>query len=149
MKRFLNVSAALILTLFFAAAAIAAEKQATCRTCNTQLNDAEKKFSVTMPKVPGMEGSTFDDIGCAITFRNGECASRQLNFDSNACTFDYNTGEQIPLEKAFFAVGAGVKTPRGDDIAAFKDRTAAEKLVAESGKGSIVKLRELVDLPLK
>lgn len=114
-----------------------------------KFTDAGKKFSVIMPRVPGMEGSSFDDIGCAVVWRNGECASRQSTFDSNAFTFDYLTGEQIALENAFFAVETGVKTPMGYDIVAFKDKPAAEKQVKSSGKGRIYKLFELVDLPLK
>lgn len=138
-----------IVVLVFATSVIAAEESSTCRKCSKKIIEAEKKFSVVMPKVPGMEGSSFDDIGCAITWRNGECANRQSNFDSNALTFDFGTGEQVAMEKAFYAVGAGVRTPMGFDIVAFKEKAAAEKLVAASGKGRVIKLFELVDLPLK
>lgn len=144
-----NLFGILITVLVFAASVIAAEESATCRKCTMKLNEAGKKFAVIMPKIPGMESSSFDDIGCAIAWRNGECATRQSNFDSHALTHDYVTGEQIAMEKSFYAVGAGVKTPKGYDIAAFREKAAAEKLVAERGKGQVLKLFELVDLPLK
>jgi len=123
--------------------------ETSCTKCSMKFNEAGKKFSVIMPKVPSMEGSSFDDIGCAVVWRNGECAIRQTTFDSNAFTFDYLSGEQVALENAFFVVETGVKTPMSYDIIAFKDKPAAEKQVKTSCKGKIYKLFELVDLPLK
>lgn len=139
---------ALVVLLFLAPVAGPAQ-ESTCRVCNMKITEKYKKFSVVMPKVSGMESSAFDDIGCAIAFRNKECATRQSTFDSNAFTYDYGTGEQIAMEKAFFVAGAGAWTPMGYDIVAFKDKEKAEKFVAEKGKGQVLKLYQLVDLDIK
>jgi hypothetical protein len=112
-------------------------------------NEAEKKFSASLPNVSGMGPSSYNDIGCAVISRNSECATRQMTFDSNAVVYDYVTEEAIPSEKAFFVLKSDVKTPAGYGIVAFKDKMQADKFSAEHGKGKVVRWFELVDEKLQ
>ncbi len=114
-----------------------------------KVGEGEKKFSVELPKAAGLGEQSFNDIGCAVASRNGECAMRQSMFDGGAFTFDYLTGEQLPVEKAHFVMRTDVKTPRGFGIVAFKDKAEAERFSAAHGKGRVVKWFELVDEKLK
>jgi hypothetical protein len=119
--------------------------QHRCDKITASAAEAAKKFSVVMPKVPGMEGSAYSDIGCAVRARNEECATRQGLFDSNAHAYDYHSGEEIGVEKAFFVLTADVSTPAGYGIVAFKDRVKADAFAAEHGKAKVLKWYLLVD----
>jgi copper chaperone NosL len=121
------------------------KKAAVCSYCNRMINEADRKFSVSLPNVKGMGPSTFDDIGCAVASRNNECATRQMTFDGNAVVYDYLTEEAVPAEKAFFVFKADVRTPMGYGIVAFKDKAQAEKFAAEHGKVKVARWFELVD----
>lgn len=141
---------ALFLAVFaVAAGAAAAEKPlpTTCNKCNMKLDPANKKFSVTVSE--GIEAAVYDDIGCALIWRDNECAMRMSAFDSNARVYDYNTGDPVVIEQAFFAHNAGVRTPMGYDIVAFKNKEDAAKLVKESGKGEVLTFNQLCSLKLK
>lgn len=120
-----------------------------CAGANVKITDALKRFSVVLSGASGMEAQSFDDIGCAVLSRNGECATRQGMFDSNAMVVDYATGEELKAEKAFFVIKTDVKTPKSYGIVAFKDKAQAETFSAEHGKGKVVKWFELVDEKLK
>lgn len=126
----------------------AAEKELPtfCKRCNMHLVAADKKFSVTIAE--GIEASAFDDIGCALLWREGECAMRTSAFDSNARVYDYETGEPVVIEQAYFVHGAGLKTPMGYDLAAFKKKEHAEKLKKEKGKGEVITFNEACSLKL-
>jgi len=133
------------------AAAIQADdktKPPVCSVCNMKISEAGKKFSVVLPNVSGMGPASFCDIGCALISRNGECATRQMTFDSNAIVYDLMTGEAVPAEKAFFSYKSSFRTPMGYGIVAFRDKIQAEKFAAEHGKVKIVRWFELVDLKL-
>ncbi len=104
---------------------------------------------MVLQKVSGIEDQSFDDIGCAVLSRNNECAMRQGMFDSNAVAYDYQTGDAVPVEKAFFVLRTDVKTTRGYGIVAFRDRTQAEAFSAAHGKGKVVKWYQLVDESLR
>jgi copper chaperone NosL len=142
------VSLVLIAAMPAAVRADDREKPSVCSVCNMKISEAEKKFSVTLPKVSGMGPSSYDDIGCALMSRNGECATRQMTFDSNAIVYDFVTGEAILVEKAFFALKSSFRTPMGYGIVAFKDKVQAEKFAAEHGKVKVVRWFELVDVKM-
>lgn len=114
-----------------------------------KIGEQEKKFSVELSNVSGMEAQSFNDIGCAVISRNGECATRQTMFDGGSATYDYQSGERLPVEKAYFVMETDIKTPKGFGIVAFKDRVEAEKFSSAHGKGKVVKWFELVDERLK
>jgi nitrous oxide reductase accessory protein NosL len=109
--------------------------------------DSDKKYAVYL--LEGIEPTAFNDIGCAVIWYNNECAMRQSAFDSNAMVHDFGTEEPIPVEKAVYVTGSGVKTPKGYGIAAFKNREQAEKLAVGLENGKILSYSELTALKLK
>jgi len=141
-------SSVLIVTMVTAGRADDQKKPAACSVCNMKVSEAGKKFSVVLPNVSGMGPASFCDIGCALISRNGECATRQMTFDSIAIVYDLVTGEQVPAEKAFLAFKSSFRTPMGYGIVAFKDKAEAEKFAAEHGKVKVVRWFELVDMKL-
>ncbi|MEK6742643.1 MAG: nitrous oxide reductase accessory protein NosL [Nitrospirota bacterium] len=140
----------LVLIIAMAAAGRADDKvkPSICSVCNMKISETERKFSVVLPNAEGMGPASYDDIGCAVMSRNGECATRQSFFDGIAIVFDFVTGEQVPAEKAFFAFKSSFRTPMGYGIVAFRDKAQAEKFAAEHGKVKVVKWFELVDMKL-
>jgi copper chaperone NosL len=143
------VLSSVLATGLTSAAAQEKKEEPRCAVCDMRILEKNRNFSVVMPKVPGMDPSAFDDAGCAVIWRNKECASRQSTFDSNAYTFDYETGGQVPVDKAFFVAEAGVWTPMGYEIIAFKEKAKAEAFIAGKGKGQLLKWYQVVDLPIK
>jgi copper chaperone NosL len=138
----------LIVAIAAAGSAESQKKAPVCSVCNMVVDEAVKKFSVVLPNVSGMGPSSYDDIGCAISSRNNECATRQMTFDSNAIVYDFVTGDAVPAEKAFFAFKSSFRTPMGYGIVAFRDKVQAEKFAAEYGKVKVVRWFELVDMKL-
>ena len=147
MRKSILFLAALTLLFFVTPAAFADEPGPTCRSVGIdQVPEAYRNFSVVIPA--GIEPSSFYDIGCAVKFRDNECASRQLALDQNAEVFDYLSGEKIKAQDAFFAAGTDVQTPLGHGVVAFKEKVGAEKFAAEH-KGKVLKWYEIVDLTFK
>ena len=146
MRKLMMLAAAVpVLAVVLSAVSFAGE----CGAGSASINETNRKFAVILPAMSGMEAQSFDDIGCGVISRNGECATRQGMFDSNAMVHDYLSGEQIPAEKAFFVLRTNVKTPRDFGIVAFKDKAEADKFSAAHGRGRVVKWFELVDEKLK
>jgi hypothetical protein len=139
----------LLLIVLLPLIAPAAEKTAPtwCKKCNKNIDEANKKFSVTL--MEEIEPMAFDDIGCSLLWREGECAMRMSAFDGYARVYDYLTNEPILIEKAFFAYGPEIKTPRGYGIIAFKTREQAAAAAAQSGKAKLLTFQELTSLTLK
>lgn len=135
--------------IFLVGAAFAGEQKPplTCKKCDMPVRDEAKNFSAIIPK--GIEFSAFDDLGCAIIWRNGECATRQMAFDYHAVAHDYLSGEEILMEKAAFVVDADIKTPMGYGIIAFRDKEQALKFAAGRGKAKVLTYQQILDLPLK
>lgn len=118
-----------------------------CKKCNKNIDTTGKIFSVTLTEE--IEPMSFDDIGCSLLWREGECAMRMSAFDSYARVYDYITGESIRMENAFFAYGPEIKTPKGYGIIAFKAREQAAVFAAQSGKTKVLTFSELTSLTLK
>jgi copper chaperone NosL len=147
-----NVKHLVALFLLVCSAAVssgAAEKPkpAFCKQCNMKIVDSEKKYAVYV--LEGLEPTAFNDIGCAVIWYNNECAMRQSAFDSNAVAHDFITEEPVPMEKAVYVTGPGVKTPKGYGIVAFKNREQAEKFAGGPGNGNVISYNELTALKLK
>jgi copper chaperone NosL len=145
----LFLTPALSLLLFISPGANAAEKAkpTVCKQCNMNIEEANRKSAVYV--MQGIEASGFDDIGCAVAWRNGECAMRQSAFDENAVAHDYLSEETVPVEKAFYVVSSDIKTPMGYGIAAFKNKEQAVKFASGHGNSKVVTLNELISLKLK
>lgn len=123
-----------------------AEKKAPtqCEVCGMKITAANKSFSVMVTEV--LSPMAFDDIGCAIKWRDGECAMRQEAFDDNARAHDYETGASIAMAKAVYVRGAGVKTPMGHDVLAFASKDRAKRFAAKQGKGKVLSYGDLIML---
>lgn len=91
----------------------------------------------------------FDDIGCALLWRENQCTAIQMSFDATAQVFDYYTEEALNAKDAFYVQDTKIKTPRGYGIAAFKDRESAEKFISENGKGKILTYDDLLMMGLE
>jgi len=128
--------------------ALDTNKEPVCGKYNESTGVEGKKLAVIMPKAPGMEASSYNDIGCAVRARNEECATRQGMFDSNAKAHDYRTGEEIAVEKAFFVLTKDLRTPAGYGVAAFKEQAQADAFAVEH-KAKVVKWYQIVDEKLK
>ena len=132
------------------AGAVFAEDQKPVPTCDSvgisQVPAEFKQFSLVIPA--GIEPSSFYDIGCAVKFRDKECASRQDAIDNNAEVHDYSSGEPVKAQDAFFAVGTDVLTPLGHGVVAFKEKAAAEKFASEH-KGRVIKWHQVIELEFK
>lgn len=144
-----SVLAALLLITMGRVETAPAEKPAPteCRVCNGKIDVKNRRFSVLIMK--GIEASAFDDIGCAIKWRNSECAMRQAAFDENAVVYDHDSEEAIPIEKAVYVIGADIKTPHGYGIVVFKDREQAERFIAALGKGKIITYSQILEMNLE
>ena len=138
-----------LLSLFALLLGISSQAMADECVGSGKIGEGEKNFSVVLAKAAGMAAQSFNDIGCAVISRNSECASRQNAFDDGAVTYAYRSGEELPIEKAYFVMQSGEKTPRGFGIVAFKDKAEAEQFSAARGKGKVVKWLELVEEKLQ
>lgn len=118
-----------------------------CSRCSMTIENSMKKFSVITPGrvVP----AAFDDISCALLFRNGLCAMDTMEFDNTATVYDYYSGESVKMTAAVYVTGSLVKTPMASGIIAFKDKASAEKFLAEQGQGEILLFDALAVLDLK
>lgn len=139
----------LLALVFITSGAQAAPKEAptVCKKCDGKISAENGKFSVTCTE--GLEASAWDDIGCAMAWRDGECAMRMSAFDSNALVHDYHTGEPIKIELAFFVKGGGVKTPKDHDIAAFKSKEGAVAFKKNQEQGKVLTYLELCEMQWK
>lgn len=131
----------LILPLIQALHAEEPKRDLVCRQCTMQVSGEALKFAVIVPA--GIEYSAFDDIGCAMLWKSGECAMRQAAFEENAVARDYATGAEVPLLKAFFVIDSGVRTPMGFGILAFSSKEGAEAFVAAQKRGTIASFTDM------
>jgi len=84
----------------------------------------------------------FSGISCAIRHRNQVlCAMEMVSFDATAKVFDYYSGEELAINKAYFWLDEkNDQTP----IAAFSSRENAEKYKTEFGDGLILDYTGLI-----
>jgi hypothetical protein len=79
----------------------------------------------------------FSGISCAIEHRNRQlCAMEMVSFDTTAKVFDFYTGAEIAIGKAYFWLADENNNKR--PIVAFDSQEKAEKYKAESGHGLIL-----------
>lgn len=148
MKRFFTLIV-LVLVLSFTVYAEEVKRGLApiCTLCNMAISDKNIKFSVADTK--SLQKVMFDDIGCALLWRDQQCATMQDSFDSNAITYDYYTTEVVNMRDAFFVIDSGVNTPMGYGILAFKSKDKAERFLRETHRGKILTFQELLMIKLK
>ena len=113
-----------------------------CDKLERQVTGPAMKYSM-MADVSGF--AAFDDIGCSIEWRNKElCATELTSFDITARVFDFSTGRELEMAKAFYVVNKSA--PAGSKVIAFGVKQDAEKYVAELGTGKVVDFTLLCEL---
>ncbi len=130
---FLNIALLLILLPL---PAYADEIPAGCVKLEELVSGPDKNFSIH-GEANGF--AAFADIICGIRYRNGLCAMELSTFDVTGMVYDYYTGEEIPLSRAFFVVDA----PGEKRVAAFAAKALAEKYVSEKNGGHIINYDQL------
>jgi hypothetical protein len=85
----------------------------------------------------------FSGISCGIAHRNKEpCAMEMVSFDTTVKVFDYNTGEEIDIGKAYFWLdGENSQAP----ILAFSTTEKAEEYASSAKKGEVLDYTGLTD----
>lgn len=125
--------------------ALGGDELSRCGEMGILIDDATKRFSVTQGNVA--KPVSYNDIGCAMIWRENQCTAIQTTFDSTAVAFDFLDGEEVPVDKAYFVRGSGIDTPMHFGVVAFKSREAAERFVEEHPGGIIVTYEELLNIP--
>lgn len=140
MKR---VSVIVIFLVCFLSIGISLVYSQDCKSMPPQIPEELKKFSIINDEVSKPYG--FDDIGCAIKWRETQCISIQMTFDGSAKAHDFLTGEPIPVREAIYVKNADISTPQNSGIIAFKTRKEAEEFLKKAGKrGKILTFDELI-----
>lgn len=105
-----------------------------CEECKMLIS--ESRFAAAYTTKEGTW--RFDDIGCMVL--------HYRKHDGESPVFwvhDYETGEWVRGDQAFFVVGAGVYTPMAYGIVAFADSLKARDLSAQKG-GKVLRLQALL-----
>jgi hypothetical protein len=134
LKKFIITSLFLFaLFLMGLADATADDPISECRRLDEKASGDLSKYSLHA----NANGSLyFSGISCAITYRNKVlCAMEMVSFDNTAKVFDYYSGEEIAIGKAYFWLDENnTETP----VAAFGSKESAEKYKVETGNGVIL-----------
>lgn len=143
--RISHVAMACLLWLVPVIGASAGDELSKCGESGILLGEETKRFSVTQSNVA--KPVSYNDIGCAMIWRDNQCTAIQTTFDSTAVAVDYLDGEEIPIDKAYFVRGSGVETPMGYGVIAFKSKERAERFVAEHPEGTVLTYEDLLKVP--
>jgi hypothetical protein len=147
--RFFILRAAVIV-LFFSICSLlyAGENEKTlCSRCGNEIKSDNIKYSVV--QLDAKKPVSFDDIGHAVLWREDQCTAIQMSFDATAKVFDFNTGEELDINAAYFIKSPDIQSPGGSGIAAFKERQSADKLLPGKGSDKVLTYDDLLMLNLK
>jgi len=145
-----NKKAFLISLIFLACTTPLHAEESPAASCEKRLFKEVKTvtaFSITHR--PQSKKILFDDIGCGLKWREKQCSSGQGSFDSAALVYDFNTLEEITVNKATFVQSPAISSPMGFGLAAFADPAAADKFLTEKGAGKKLTYEELLLLDSK
>lgn len=142
---------ALLLSLLVAGTALAEESVVPAgaeefRTCSQSMEITDVRFSARAEI--GVE-VVFDDLGCAVIWRNIQCALDQGRFDQVATARDFNDLSIILMSSSYYVLTDKLITPIKFGIAAFKDKSDAKKFISDHGTGQILSYTELIKLELR
>jgi len=126
--------------------AVANDSLGQCAANLTTITDANRKFAVTQEDTS--KPVSFDDIGCAIRYRDKQCTTRQMIFDGSVSVYDFNSGEKLSINDAYFVHTDSLVTPKNYGIAAFKNEASAKRFVADNA-GKVLSFDELIGLDLQ
>ena len=140
-----------ILSLVFLALSVSGLNQAIAENDATACAQLDTKASGEMEKysVHGEANGPifFSGISCAIQHRNKElCAMEMVSFDTTAKVYDYYSGEEVEIGKAYFCLE---EKNSGAPIVAFGSKASAEKYGATIKGGVILDYTGLTGRELK
>jgi len=121
-------------------------EEAEFRTCSQSMEITDVRFSARAEI--GIE-VLFDDIGCAVIWRNLQCALDQATFDREATVRDFNNLSTILMSRATYVLNKDLKTPIGFGLAAFRDKESAKAFIREKGSGKLMTYKEILGLDLR
>jgi hypothetical protein len=75
-------------------------------------HDNDLNYSVVQESLP----KSFDDIGSALKWRDGQCILHQSAFDGGAKVFDYYSGKAIPVKEAVYVINSRISTSGGHHV---------------------------------
>jgi hypothetical protein len=115
-----------------------------CVQLDTKVSGEMKKYSVHGEA----NGPVFfSGISCAIQHRNKElCAMEMVSFDTTAMVYDYYSGEEVEIGKAYFWLD---KKNNETPIVAFGSKESAEEYGTTTGGGVILDYTGLTDRELR
>lgn len=116
------------------------------RTCSQNMEITDVRFSAKAAMKIDVQ---FDDIGCAVIWRNLLCAFDQEEFDVVATARDFNNLSTVRMSRAFYVLSNKIVTPIGFAIAAFSDKKSAMAFIKASNTGKLLSYDELIRLDLK
>ena len=135
---------AFILSLYLClgSAAYGIDTTRQCDKLERQVTGPAMKYSM-MADVNGFVA--YDDIGCSIEWRNRELCAMELSaFDITAKVFDFLTGHELEMAKAYYVISESA--PAGSKVIAFGVKQDAEKYVAEHANVKVVDFTVLTEL---
>ncbi len=91
----------------------------------------------------------YDDIGCALKWREKQCSSGQGTFDAGAKVYDFNTLAEIEISKATFVQSPAVTSPMGFGLVAFANAADADTFLTKKGGGKKLTYQEVLLLNWK
>jgi copper chaperone NosL len=107
-----------------------------CSFCRMAIS--EKRFAAELITLDG-DALKFDDIGCMLDYLKEKPNSPRI---AAYFVVDYETGEWVRGEAAFYARSVELKSPMSHGIVAFKDHGRAETAVNKH-KGKLIRFSEL------
>lgn len=144
MKKY-NLIVVMILSVSFLFSSVSSadeNKLRTCSKCGKEIKAENKKFSVVQKDAS--KPVAFDDIGCAVVWRDNQCTAIQMAFDATAKVYDFYSEEEIDLSSAFFVKDANTQSPGGHGIAAFKDKKSADTFMSHNGGQKVLTYDDLL-----
>lgn len=137
---------ALMPASYLSAQTVADVEETEFRTCSQSMEITDVRFSARASI--GVEVQ-FDDIGCAIIWRNLQCALDQATFDSKAKARDFNNLSSILMSKAYYVLDGKLQSPIGFGLAAFRDLKSAKAFIRAKGSGKLMSYKEVIRLDLR
>lgn len=108
--------------------------ETACETCRMLIS--EPRFAAAARSIDG-EPLVFDSIGCLLRYEQERAIVVRHRW-----VHDYETGEWVDAEEAWFVQSRDLMTPMGDGVVALADQARADALAAEH-RGRVYRLGAL------
>jgi copper chaperone NosL len=115
--------------------------QDVCDRCNMIIN--EEKFAAAYWTEDG-EARRFDDIGGMLAY-----TSEKNDVVASYWVHDFDTGEWVRAEGAYYVLDSNLMTPMGFGIAAFAEKDQAEAMTDGLEGFAVLPFMELLDMDIE